>query len=98
MEFEEEVVLPGLQHKKLKKKKRKHKFWMHPLINSRQERDMSYTVFNGLRNDGSEFFNYFRMSVFSFDELIQRIRNDISESDTNVRCVPPEERLAVTLR
>jgi hypothetical protein len=37
------------------------------------------------------------MSIVSFDELLQHIRNDISGSDTNMRrCVPPEERLAVT--
>jgi hypothetical protein len=39
------------------------------------------------------------MSIVSFDELLQRIRNDISGSDTNMsRCAPSEERLAVTLR
>jgi hypothetical protein len=61
MEFEEEAVLLVLLHKKVKKKKRKHKFWIHPLLNPRQERGMFYTAFNDLRNDGSEFFNYFRM-------------------------------------
>jgi hypothetical protein len=55
MEFEEEVVLV-LLHKKLKrKKKRKHKFWIHPLLNSRQEHGMFYTAFNDLRNDDNNF-------------------------------------------
>jgi hypothetical protein len=71
MEFEEEVVL-ALLHKKFKKNKRKHKFWMHPLLNSRQERGMSYTVFNDLRNYESKLLNYFRMSVVTFDELLQQ--------------------------
>jgi hypothetical protein len=86
-------------HKELKKKKRKHKFWTHPLLNAKQERGVFYTTFNGLRNDESKFFNYFRMSIVSFDELLQHIRNDVAGSDTNMRrCVPPEERLALALR
>jgi hypothetical protein len=78
MEFEEEVVLLVLLHKKLKKKKRKHKFWIHPLLNARQERCMFYTASNDLKDDESKIFNYFHMSVVSFDELLLDIRNDIS--------------------
>jgi tRNA (Thr-GGU) A37 N-methylase len=46
MEFEEEVVLLVLLHEKLTEKKRKHtrKFWIHPLLNSRQERGVFYTT------------------------------------------------------
>jgi hypothetical protein len=73
MEFEEEVVLLGLLHKQLKKNKRKHKFCIHPLLNSRQERGIFYTAFNGLRNDESACINYFRISVVSFDELLQLV-------------------------
>jgi hypothetical protein len=78
MEFEEKVVLLVLLHKKLKNRKRKHEFWMYPLRNSRQERGMFYTAFNELRNDENKCFNYFRMSIVSFDELLQHIKNDIS--------------------
>jgi hypothetical protein len=80
MEFEEEVVLLVLLHKKLNKKKRKHKFWIHPLLNARQERDMFYTAFNDLRNDESKFFNYFRMSIVSFDELVQQSYDPLRRS------------------
>jgi len=38
-----------------KKKKRKHKFWIHLLLNSRQEQGIFSTVFNDLRNDKSKF-------------------------------------------
>jgi hypothetical protein len=72
MEFKEEVVLLVLLHKKLKKKKRKHKFWIHPLFNSRQESSMFYTAFNDLTNDETKFINYFRMSIVSYDELLQQ--------------------------
>jgi hypothetical protein len=73
MEFEEEIILLVLPHKKLKKNKRKHKFWIDPLLNSKQERGMFYTAFNDLRNDKSKFLNYFRVSIVSFDEMLQHI-------------------------
>jgi hypothetical protein len=83
MLFEEDVVHLVLLHNKLKKNKRKHKFWMHLLLNSKQERDMFYTAFNGLRNDGSEFLNYFRTSIVP-DDVLQNIRNDISATESSV--------------
>jgi hypothetical protein len=62
MEFEEEVLLFMLLHKQVKKKKRKHKFWIHLLLNSRQEQRIFYTVINDVRNDKSKFFNNFYVS------------------------------------
>jgi translation initiation factor 2 alpha subunit (eIF-2alpha) len=84
MEFDVEVVLFVLLRKKLKKNKRKHKFWMHILLNSRQESGMFYTAFNDIRNDESKFLKYFLMSTLSFDELLQHIRNDISPIKSSV--------------
>lgn len=98
MEFEEEVVLLVLVHKKVKKKKKKKKFWIHLVLNSRQEQGIFYAVFSILRSNKSKFFNYFHMSVGSFDELLHYIKNDAAVSDTNMRCVPPEELLTVTLQ
>jgi hypothetical protein len=73
VEFEGDVVLLVLLQKKLKKNKRKHKFWIHPLLNSKQEHGMFYTPLNNLRNDESKFLNYFRISVVSFDKHLQHI-------------------------
>ena len=54
MEFEEEVVLFVLLHRTLQKKKRKHKFWIHPVLNSRQERDvLCYCTGHYRRRNGS---------------------------------------------
>jgi hypothetical protein len=80
-----EIVLLGLLHKKLKNKKRKQKFWIHSLLNASQERGVFYTAFTDLGNDESKFFfNYFRMSIVSFDELLQHIKNDISAIKSSV--------------
>jgi hypothetical protein len=46
-----------------------------------------------------KFFGYFRMSCNSFDELLFMMRPSITYQNTAMRVpVPPEERLAVTLR
>jgi len=57
------------------------------------------TLFSGLRENPDKFFNYFRMSVQSFDELADKIIDMIKSQDTWTRlCIPPLEMLDVTLR
>lgn len=52
---------------------------------------------NGLRKHEEKFFNYCRMSVKSFDELLTLIRQQIEGQNTNFRdCICPEEKLMVT--
>lgn len=56
-------------------------------------------MFEDLRSYPEKFFGYFRMSVEAFDELVQILRPAITHQDTNMRLsIPPEERLAVTIR
>jgi hypothetical protein len=58
-----------------------------------------YTLFEKLRSDDAKFFNYFRMSVSTFDFLVTRLSDKIQGQDTVMRtCVPPKEMLAVTIR
>jgi len=46
-----------------------------------------------------KFFGYFRMTFCSFDELSSMIRPKITYRNTVMTAsVPPEERLAVTVR
>lgn len=44
-------------------------------------------------------FNYLRMSLTSFDELLSLCWNDLTKQDTILRkSISPEEKLFVTLR
>ena len=57
------------------------------------------TSFADLRGNPDKFFNYFRMTVQSFDELAGRITDKIKSRDTRMRlAIPPLEMLAVTVR
>ncbi|CAI6374002.1 unnamed protein product [Macrosiphum euphorbiae] len=92
------IIFAYLVYKKyiLKKKRR---YWVHPFTDSRLTCGIFYTSFNNLRENDEKFFNYFRMSVKSFDELAAKISTKIKSQDTCMRLsIPPLEMLAVTLR
>ena len=65
----------------------------------RSTRGAFHLLYYELRKDDSKFFNYTRMSVESFDQLLQLIRNEIEGRNTNFRQnIRSEEKLMVTLR
>ena len=52
-----------------------------------------------MRKDEEIFLNYFHMSTKSFDELADRLSDEINSKDTEMRlAISPHEMLAVTLR
>lgn len=66
-----------------KKRKAKNIFWIHPL--ERHTKVLFYNDFKNLRNYSYRFFNYTRMSVQSFDNLLENIRISIMGTDTRTR-------------
>lgn len=78
---------------------RRRQFWLHPINSERQSHGHYFQLYKQLRKDNIKFFNYFRMSISSFDELLSYIENDIKRQDTNMRiAIQPEEKLVTTLR
>jgi hypothetical protein len=72
---------------------------VHPLICCRPLKGQFYTLFEDLRANEAKFFNYFRMSSRSYDELLVILKHDITGKNTNMRlCISPEEKPAVTFR
>lgn len=52
-----------------------------------------------LRLNPDKAFEYYRMSIESFDVLLNLTKDYITKQDTKLRtAIPPEERLTVTLR
>jgi hypothetical protein len=79
--------------------KNKRRYWVHPFTNLRLTKGLFYTYFENLRERPDKFFNYFRMSIKTFDELAVKISMKIKSTDTHLRLsIPPLEMLAVTLR
>ena len=73
--------------------------WVHPIIKKREEFGAFYTLFCELWDDTNKFFNYFRMSVSSFDELHRRLKESLQRHNSKMRnCIQPVEMLAVAAR
>jgi hypothetical protein len=49
-----------------------------------------YTIFDDLRNDANKVFNYFGMSVSSFNELYRRLNESLQRRNSKMRnCIQP---------
>lgn len=80
-------------------KRRKHRYWVHPITSQRLLKGQFYKLFEDLCEHPAKFFQYYRMTKSSFDELLGIIGPSITYNDTTWRkSIPPEERLSVTLR
>jgi hypothetical protein len=75
------VVFAYLAYRYLQSADRR--FWVHPLVSSRLLKGAFASLYVDLSNDETTFFNYFRMSKRSFDELAGRIGDSIRSQDTN---------------
>lgn len=81
------------------KRKRQRRFWVHPLISQRLSIGHFSVLFRDLRKNPEKFFSYTRMSVDTFDALLEVLRPRLMKMTTNMRkSIAPEERLIVTLR
>lgn len=54
-----------------KKRKRNRTMHVHPLLVERSSKGLYHTLYGDLRQDNKMFFQYFRMSKDSFDELLE---------------------------
>lgn len=75
--------------------------WGAHSLNSTHLSEGSFNlIFESLRRNPVKFFNYFRMSALSFDELLTvHLLTRLTETDTNFRkCINLAEKLTVTLR
>jgi 3'-phosphoadenosine 5'-phosphosulfate sulfotransferase len=92
MDSVEEAVLLALNSSKAKKKRKPRKHWVKHLLSTRLHKGLFHSLYDDLRQDDEQFFNYFRMSKKSFDELLSVLEEDISGRNTVMRrYIPAEE-------
>jgi len=78
---------------------RKRKYWVHPILKTRLSHSLYVTLYPKLREHEEKFFNYFRMSIKSFDDLLEIIKDSLEADENAIRyCISPQEKLIVTLR
>lgn len=81
------------------RRSRQRRFWTHPLISQRLSVGYFTQMYAELRIHPEKFYNFTRMSVTLFDDLLERFQPRLTRMDTVMRrSVLPEERLLVTLR
>lgn len=92
-------LLLAIRRRRRLRQKRTRRFWVHPLLSERLEKDLFATLYRDLEQDDDKFFHYFRMSRKSFSELKSILNDEISGINTVMRrCISVEEKLVITLR
>ncbi|XP_046986143.1 uncharacterized protein LOC124556195 [Schistocerca americana] len=83
---EEELLLVLVMRRRRRRRmKTKRSLHTHPLLRDRLEKGLYYTLYDDLRQSGKKFFQYFRMSKTSFDELLENGKEAITGKDTILR-------------
>ncbi|CAH2085428.1 unnamed protein product [Euphydryas editha] len=79
MDSDTAVVL-WLAYRRWKRRKRRksRRFNVHPIRRDRMTHSMFISLYPKLREHDEKFFNYFRMSITSFDELLEIIQEDLT--------------------
>jgi len=79
--------------------KSERRYWVHPLNVEREKMEHFKDFFKNIRRYPQKFFEYYRMSISSFDELLEILRPHITKTTTVFRNpICAEERLTITLR
>ena len=65
-----------------RRRQRQGEFWVHPILRDKLTHGMFVTLYLKLREYKPKFFNYFRMSIKSFDDLLRMIEVNIRGNST----------------
>lgn len=77
----------------------KKRMWVHKAWKKRPTEGEFSTLYKELMDDGTKFFEYFRLSEYSFNLLLSKLEVHLKKQDTHWRkAITPRERLAVCLR
>ena len=77
----------------------RRRVWVGPVLVAREEQGEFSSLVTQLRDDPEGHHRYFRMLPADFDYLLDLVKADIEKETTTMRRpIPPEERLALTLR
>ena len=91
------IFLLRRRRRRLMKCKR---IWVRPWISRREQYGAYYILMKELeREDADGYAAYQRITPKCFFELLEKIRPSIEKQNTKMRkCIPPDLRLAITLR
>ena len=79
-------------------KKRKHRFWIHPIVLKRKQHGSFHHLVQELRLHGAKFQEYFRMTVTQFEDLLAKVGESLQKTTRSRETISPTQRLAICLR
>ncbi|KAK3767377.1 hypothetical protein RRG08_049746 [Elysia crispata] len=91
-------ILIAAYAKRLRVAKRKHRFWIHPILNKRKEYGAFYHLVRELELDEEKYIEYFRMSPQQLDMLLSYVGPLITKQRAVREPIDAKQRLAICLR
>jgi hypothetical protein len=85
MDVEEAVSLWVLYRRMKRRRQRYRKYWVYPILRKRLTVSLYVTLYPSLRNYEAKLFSYFRMSIKSFDNLLELIKEEIKADANAIR-------------
>ena len=81
-----------------RQRKRKHRWWVHSILQRRQQYGTYHHLIAELELDSEKFHTYFRMSKDQFGSLLGKLEEQLSKHCLSREVICPKQRLAVCLR
>jgi hypothetical protein len=97
-DYEDELLLLLLLHRRLR---RRRTVWIHPILRRRHAQQLGefHRLVQELRLDEQRFFQYFRMTPETFENLLHIVGPHIRKQTTNYRNpISLQQRLAICFR
>ncbi|GBO31921.1 hypothetical protein AVEN_88751-1, partial [Araneus ventricosus] len=92
------VAAMWLLYRRLRRRRIKSNYWVHAINQKREQIGIFHTLLKELQKHENKFFNFFRMTIPSFNKLHQRLKTKIIRKNSKMRnSITSEERLAITL-
>ncbi|KAL8600804.1 hypothetical protein ACOMHN_055999 [Nucella lapillus] len=81
-----------------KRQKRRHRWWVHAILEKRRQYGTYHHLVQELQLDGEMFQQYFRLSQEQFSQVLFLIGDTLIKDNRIRDVISPRERLAVCLR
>lgn len=92
------AIAISLDEEVYQSKKRK-KLWVHDILKKRKLEGEFVTLYKGLVDDETKFFQYFRMTKHTFQYILDNISPYLTKQNTTFReAISSLEKLGVCLR
>ena len=80
------------------KVKRKHRFWIHPILLKRKTLGSYHSLVQELQLHGNKFKEYFRVNVNQFEDILRIIVPQLKKRRVTREPISPAKKLTICLR